>query len=293
MTELRQTAPALHALEPSLAPIPGTVSVWCGRPGSPPAYSRDPHATHYAASTMKAAVMAAAYRLAELGQLDLDAEVPVHDEFASAIGGGATYHSTADYDSDPEPWDRLGQKAPLRWLIRRMIVRSSNLATNLVLEQTGLAPVAEVWALAGAQRSIVARGIQDYVADEAGRSNLVTAADLAALLTAIQVGAAGASSPDGRPALASASACQEMLDVLLAQEMDQDVVQGLPAGTPVAHKNGWVEGVRHSAALILSGDAPAYVLVTCVSAPLDEAAGCAVVARVAAASWADRHTFDS
>ncbi|MGW0227119.1 serine hydrolase [Actinopolymorpha singaporensis] len=261
-------------LDAELDALPGRASVWFGRPGQAPAYVREPDATHYAASTMKVAVLAAAYRLADEGLLDLDEQVPVHDDFESATGDGTSYHATADYDSDPEPWALLGRSAGLRWLARRMIVRSSNLATNLVLERVGLPAVAAAWATAGARSSVVARGIQDYGAEQAGLSNLVTAADLAGLFTALYDGT-----------LASAPACAQMLTVLLGQEVTQDVVRGLPPGTPVAHKNGWVEGIRHSAALVLPGDAPPYVLVTCVSADLDEDAGCAVVARVAAATW--------
>lgn len=285
VTTVPPTLPTLATFERTLDSIPGTVSLWCGLPGRPPAYVRLPDETHYAASTMKLAVMVAAYRLAEKGLLDLDAEVPVHDEFESALGDGTTYTSTAYYDNDPQPWSRLGQTASLRWLVRRIIVRSSNLATNLVLERVGLEAVADVWAAVGARHSVVARGIEDYAADEAGLSNLVTAGDLAALLGAVYLGARGASDV----CLASPQACEDMLSILLAQEVTDDVVQGLPPGTAVAHKNGWVEGIRHSAAVVMPTDAPAYVLVTCASAPLEEKEGCAVVARVAAASWVDRH----
>ncbi|MGH3488709.1 MAG: serine hydrolase [Actinopolymorphaceae bacterium] len=292
--------PGLAALEADLAAVPGTVSIWCGRPGSVlcgrpsqvrfgrpsqvPAYSRNAWHTHDAASTMKVAVMVAAYHLAEVGSLHLDREVAVHDDFASAAGGGLTYRSTADYDSDPEPWSRLGGTAPLRWLVGRMIVRSSNLATNHVLEHTGLAAVAAAWTAAGARDAVVARGIQDEPAKRSGLANLVTASDLAGLMGALARGARRSSSwrhvaPAG---------CREMLDVLLAQEITEDVVRGLPSGTPVAHKNGWLDGVRHSAALIQPPDAPAYVLVTCLTAPLSHADACAVVERVAAASWTDR-----
>lgn len=270
--------PALNALEPELAAVPGTVSVWCGRPGRPATYARLPHAPHYAASTMKVAVMAAAYRLAEAGRLDLDATVPIHDDFASVSGAGP-FWVTRDYDNDDEVWLRAGHHsgASLRWLIRRMIVASGNLATNLVLERIGLDAVATVWSDAGARHSVVTRGIQDQAGEDSGFSNVVTAADLAALFGAIATGA-----------IAGPDACREMLDVLLAQEITIDVVAGLPPRTRVAHKNGWVEGVRHSAALILPEDAPPYVLVVCVSADQDDAANCAVVRRIAAASWADR-----
>jgi beta-lactamase class A len=279
---LAVTAAALTVLEPELNAVPGMVSVWCGPPDSPPGYSLNPDVAHYAASTMKVGVMAAAYRLADTGRLNLDAEIDVHDDFESRSGAG-TFRNDRDYDSDEQPWERLGGSAPLRWLIRRMIVKSSNLATNLVLEQVWARDpdaVAAVWHDAGAKASVTERGIEDYAAQKAGLTNLVTAADLAALLGAIRGNR-----------LASASSCAEMLDVLLAQEVDDDVVKGLPEGTRVAHKNGWVEGIRHSAALILPTDAPAFVLVTCVSAPLGEADGRDLLARIAAAAWADRKTI--
>lgn len=62
---------------------------------------------------------------------------------------------------------------------------------------------------------------------------------LAALLSAI----AGA---DAR--LASAPPCADMLGVLLAEERGEDLAAGLPSGTRIAHKNGWITGVRHGAA---------------------------------------------
>jgi beta-lactamase class A len=195
--------------------------------------------------------------------------------------GSGTFRNDRDYDNDAEPWDRLGESAPLRWLVRRMIIKSSNLATNLVLEQVWSRDsdaVAAVWRDAGATLSVTARGIEDYAAHDAGLTNLVTASDLASLLVAIRGNR-----------LASAAACTEMLDVLLAQEVDDDIVKGLPVGTRVAHKNGWVEGIRHSAALVLPDDAPEFVLATCISAPLGDGEGQDLVARIAAAAWADRH----
>ncbi|MEQ7125861.1 serine hydrolase [Actinopolymorpha sp. B11F2] len=279
--------PHLCALGAELAAVPGTVSVWCGHPGAGPAYSLNADHTHYAASTMKVAVMIAAYQLAETGELDLDAEVAVHDEFVSAAGRGATYRSTADYDSDPEPWRFLGRTAPLRWLVRRMIVRSSNLATNLALERVGPEPVAAAWRAADARHAVVTRGIQDEPAQQAGLANLVTASDLAGLMGALALGAEART----RWGHVSPAGCREMLDVLRAQEITEDVVRGLPPGTPVAHKNGWVDGIRHSVALVHPPDAPAYLLVSCTTAPLSHDDGCALAARVAAASWADRFSL--
>ena len=272
---------SLRALEPELDAVPGTVSIWCGPTGGSPAFTRNAQAAHYAASTMKVAVMAAAYRQAEAGDLDLDADVTVHDDFTSAAGS-QRFRCSADYDGDPEPWRRLGEAVSLRWLIRRMIVRSSNLATNLVLEQTGVQAADDVWRAVGARESVVGRGIEDYAARDAGLDNLVTASDLATLLDALQAGR-----------LAGPGATREMLEVLLAQEVKVDVVRGLPPGTRVAHKNGWVDGIRHSAALVFPDDAPAFVLATCITATMSDQTGCDLVADVAAAAWADRHLLAS
>jgi beta-lactamase class A len=273
----------IAALDAQLTAMPGTVSVWHGPVGGPPAYARHPDATHYAASTMKVAVLAALYRAAEAGALDLDAEVPVHNQFASAAAGAPAFGCQPGYDNDDEVWARVGATASLRWLARRMIVRSSNLATNHVVAHVGLPAVAAVWRDAGARHSVTGRGIEDYAARDAGIDNLVTAADLAALLSSIAAGT-----------IAARAGCDAMLDVLFAQEHVEDLAAGLPAGTRIAHKNGWVHGVRHGAGIVYPDDAAPYVIAVCTTTRLadsedgdDEA--CRLIARVSAAAWADRH----
>lgn len=267
-----------------LEDVPGTVSVWYGPPGGPAAYARAEHVLHYAASTMKVAVLAAAYRLAEAGYLDLSEPVEVRNRFVSAAPGASPYACQPRYDNDDAVWQRLGQRVPLRWLLERMIVRSSNLATNLVLARTGFDAVAEVWREVGARHSVVRRGIEDSAAASAGITNLVTAADLAALLGAIENGT-----------IASPASCAAMRDTLLAQECVEDLAAGLPPGTRVAHKNGWVTGVRHGAGIVYPADAAPFVLVVCLTTPLarnehtDDA--CQLVARIAAAAWSDRHAL--
>ena len=276
----------LRALEREFAEVPGVVSVWCGRLGAEAAYSRNEQETHYAASTMKVAVLAALYERAEAGAVRLDETVPVHNDFASALGGAPRFGCEQSYDNDDAVWDRVGGAATPHWLAQRMIVRSSNLATNLLLELVGVDAVARAYRSAGARHSVVGRGIEDAAAREAGITNLVTAADLAALLGAIAVGATQPG-PLGSPA-----ACRAMLDTLLAQECTEDLAAGLPTGTRIAHKNGWIEGVRHGVGVMFPEDAPPYALAVCTTTPLavndsgDEA--CRLLARVATASWADR-----
>ncbi|MBU2667250.1 class A beta-lactamase-related serine hydrolase [Actinoplanes bogorensis] len=263
-----------------LEKVPGIVSAVVGRPGASPAYVRLPDAVHYAASTMKVAALVAAYRL------DLDKPVPVRATFASAQPGAPEFElaGPAD-DNDDAVWDRLGESVPLRWLARRMIVRSSNLATNLVLGEVGLPAVAEVWRAAGATASIVGRGIDDAAARTAGITNQVTARDLAALMSALALGASG-----GHP-IAGPAACAEMLDVLCAQEYREDLSAGLPAGTRIATKNGCVTGVRHGAGVVFPGDAPPYTVVVCTTTPLPDEDACRLIAQISAEAWAERATL--
>ncbi|MFG1885148.1 serine hydrolase [Micromonospora sp. NPDC049102] len=272
-------------LDAHLDTVPGTVSAYVGRLDAPPAWTRHARAGHYAASTMKVAVLAALYRAAEAGTLDLDADVPVVNEFDSAQPGAPRFSCAPHYDNDDAVWDRLGGTASLRWLAERMIVRSSNLATNLVIGHVGLPAVAEVWSLAGARDSVTGRGIEDFAARDVGITNTVTAADLAALLGAL---AGGATTP-GR--LASPAGCAAMLDVLLAQEHREDLAAGLPEGTRIALKNGWVRGVRHGAGVVLPDDAPPYVIAVCTTTDLDDGDddACRLIARVSARVWDDRH----
>jgi beta-lactamase class A len=270
----------LTGFDETLAGVPGTASVWYGRPGAPPAYAHEPDAPHYAASMMKLAVLVAAHREHDAGRLDLDDPVPVHNDFPSAARG--RFGCRRRYDNDEAVWDRLGTSVPLRWLAHRMIVRSSNLATNLVLDRIGLRAADDAWRSVGARHGTVGRLIEDAAAAEEGRTNLVTVADLAALLSAIRAGRLG-----------SPTSTHAMIDTLLAQESGEDLAAGLPPDTRAAHKNGWIMGVRHTAGIVWPDDAPAFVLAVCLTTPWaanrhdDEA--CQLVARLATLAWSHRH----
>ncbi|MER7460708.1 serine hydrolase [Micromonospora sp. NPDC126480] len=279
------------ALDARLDRVPGTVSAYVGRLDAAPTWTRHPDATHYAASTMKVAVLVALHRAAEAGRLDLDAPVPVRNEFDSAQPGAPRFSCARHYDNDDAVWERLGDVAPLRWLAERMIIRSSNLATNLVIGHVGLPAVSDVWARAGARHSVTGRGIEDFAARDAGVTNLVTAADLAALLGGLALGA-------GRPGpLAAPGSCVVMLDTLAAQEHLEDIAAGLPDGTRVAHKNGWVRGVRHGAGVVYPDDAPPYAIVVCTTTDLadggpsgeDDDDACRLIADISRAAWTARH----
>jgi beta-lactamase class A len=201
-----------------------------------------PQAEHYSASTMKLPLVLAAYRLRDRGTLDLDSTVEVHNSFTSQVGG--SFGIDREDDSDEDVWARFGQQVSLRWLCRHSIIRSSNLATNLVLEAVGLEAVGEAVTACRAAGVEVVRGIGDYAAQRTGTSNLVTVAGLNAILLALADGTA-----------ADPATCRELLGILADNEVATDVRPGLPPGTWVAHKNGWVSDTVLDAALVRPGGA--------------------------------------
>lgn len=255
----------------------GTVSVWLGEIDGSLRAGRDEDAAHYAASTMKLPLVAAAFRLHEHGLLDLDAAVPVHNCFRSA-GDGSVFSLHQDDDQDDETWALMGSTATLRRLALHAVVKSGNLATNLVLEHVGPAAVAAVLQDAGCSSSTsLPRGIGDAEARRMGLDNLVTAHDLGRVLAGV-----------GARTLAGSSTCEQIEEVLSRQEHRDKIPAGLPQGTYVANKTGWVSGVSHDAALVRPGDAAPYILVVCVTADLAEAKAAELIAEISSLAWAAR-----
>jgi beta-lactamase class A len=266
-----------ESLDTLLGAVSGTVSVWCGDISGRPSYTRQADVTHYAASTMKLPLLVAAYRRHERGEVDLDRPVPVRNRFASALDG-SPFALDQDDDQDDATWARVGGEAPLRVLVRHAIVHSGNLATNLALEHVGVAEVAAVLRDAGCTPvTVLPRGIEDAAAREAGLDNLVTATDLARVMCGIAA-----------RSLAAEETCREAEAVLAAQEHRDKIPAGLPDGTYVANKTGWVTGVAHDVALVRPGGEDPYVLAVCTTTDLTEDEASRVVAAVSATMWQER-----
>jgi beta-lactamase class A len=201
------------------------------------------HLRFHAASTMKVPVMIQLYRDRDAGRLSLDDSIPVTNVFRSIVDS-STYELDKTDDSDSTLYLRVGGKASIRELVELMETVSSNLATNLLIALVG-APRANATAHAlGADSILVLRGVEDGKAYRAGLNNTTTARDLGVLLAAIA---------DGRAA--SPAACREMLAILGRQHFNEGIPAGLPAGTRVYHKTGWIGGVvYHDAAIVERSD---------------------------------------
>ena len=107
---------------------------------------------------------------------------------------GSPYRLNPADDSDSTLYALEGQRVPARELARLMIVRSSNLATNLLVAQLGAPEIQATARALGADSIVVLRGVEDQKAFDRGLSNTTTARDLAVLLAAIAQGRAASDS---------------------------------------------------------------------------------------------------
>lgn len=236
--------------------------------GSGASYFRDADAVFHAASTMKVPVLVEAFYAAREGRISLEQELLVVNQFASIVDG-TPYSLDAGVDGDSALYGLVGSRVPIRDLARRMITRSSNLATNTMVAVLGAGQINATARKLGVTRSVVLRGVEDQKAFDRGMSNTMTARDLATLFAALE-----------RGQVAGEADTRDMLDILLAQEFNEKIPAGLPPGTRVAHKTGEITAVSHDGGIVyLPGRSP-YVLVVLTRGVRDGKASAALIADI-------------
>jgi beta-lactamase class A len=218
----------------------------------------------HAASTMKLAVLLGVMREVERGDLTLDAPVHIRNRFTSIINN-EPFMLDLGRDADPDVYGHLGKTLSVRELAFWMITKSSNLATNLLVDIVGIANIQQALAELEIDGVRILRGVEDQAAFNAGLNNEVTANGLLKLLRIIA----------DRKAY-SAEASQEMLNIMLEQQYRSGIPAGLPKAARVAHKTGNISTVNHDAGIVfLEGRAP-YVLVVLTQFAAETGRGVAV-----------------
>lgn len=229
----------------------------------------------HAASTMKVPVLYELYRQASAGERSLEAPVAVRNRFRSIADTAHWYQLSATDDSEAELYGRVGQSLPLRELARRMIVVSSNLATNNLIEEAGAERVRATMERLGAGGMNVRRGVEDGPAFAAGLNNTTTAEGFARVLASL-----------ARCELLAPEPCADAVEILAQQEHNSLIPPGLPAGTRFAHKTGWITGIHHDGGIVYPADGAPFVIVVLTRRPADEDAPERVAAAAARLAWA-------
>lgn len=237
----------------------------------------------HAASTIKLAILLALFRTAELGRLRLTDRLHVRNRFRSQADG-APFFLQPDRDGDPELYRSIGRTASLQSLAETMIVRSSNLATNLLLDFLGVPCVAETLAEASLSALRCVRGVEDEAAFAQNLNNQVTGEALLQFFR--RVHEARILTPESR---------DRMFDILFQQRFNGMIPAGVPdsAKARIAHKTGEISTVCHDAGMVfLPGRAP-YILVVLTEYPAagGAAARHKLVASISAAVFTFLHTL--
>jgi beta-lactamase class A len=144
-----------------------------------------------------------------------------------------------------------GIPMPLAEVIDRMVVVSSNEATNMVTDLVGLDAVSAVLADAGATSSTYGCKYSDFAAAALGATRYTTAADLAALMSAVVTGA-----------LAGPQWTTWMTE-MLGRQHDRLLTAHVPDGLPFGSKSGEVTGIRHDVAFVGHPGPDALVMAVC------------------------------
>jgi beta-lactamase class A len=197
-----------------------------------------PRESFHAASTMKLGVLLELFRQVQAGKLRLADSLPVRNEFHSMVDGSVFQLDPGD-DSDPQPYTKVGASMTVGDLCEAMITRSSNLATNLLMEKLGIPGIQRTVKANGGEGLRIVRVLEDGKAFEKGINNTTTAAALAALLLHMAKGRA-----------VDATASAQMVAILKRQTFNEAIPAGLPPNTPVAHKTGEITKIHHDAAIV-------------------------------------------
>lgn len=213
-------------------------------------WSYDGERWFHAASTIKIPVLLGVFAAIEKGRFTEYSRVHVRNRFLSVVDGGP-FRIDAGRDSTPEVHAAIGKTMQVRELARHMIVTSSNLATNLLIELVGADAIRHALHELGLDQGIdFVRGVEDTLAWQQEINNRVTANGLLAALRMI-----------AEERAISRDASRHMLDILHGQEFRRGIPAGLPGEARVAHKTGEISTVAHDAGVVYLPDREPYVLV--------------------------------
>jgi beta-lactamase class A len=203
----------------------------------------------HAASTIKVPVLLAVYDAIEQHRFEPHSRVHVRNRFLS-LADGRPFRVSQGNDANAEVHAAIGHMLTVHELAEHMIVTSSNLATNLLLDLVGVEEARASLARLHLGGIDLQRGVDDEAAWAAGLNNRVTAAGLCDAMRMIEEGKA-----------ISAEASRAMLDILHQQRFRSGIPAGLPEDARVANKTGEISTIAHDAGIVYLDGRDAYVVV--------------------------------
>lgn len=200
------------------------------------------------ASTFKVHVMMEVFHQVAADKFALNDSITIINSFTS-IADGSKYSLDIADDSEKTLYARLGENETIRELIRLMIVQSSNLATNILIEKVSAQSVNDFILELGIQDITVRRGVEDNAAFRLGMNNSATAGGLTQTMKLIVEGK-----------VISKETSQQMIEIMLGQQFNESIPALLPASAKVAHKTGWTGDVYHDTGIVFPEKRKPYAI---------------------------------
>jgi beta-lactamase class A len=196
---------------------------------------------------MKTPVLIEVCKQVVAGKFSLTDSIVLKNEFKS-IADSRAYTLDPKDDSEQELYNHLGEKRSISSLAYDMIIASSNLATNLIIELVDAKNVTQTMRDLGARDIQVLRGVEDAKAFDRGLINTTTAYDLMVIFEKIANGEA-----------VNPEASQIMIGILSDQKFNEIIPAKLPKDVKVAHKTGNIAGVNHDSGIVFLPDGRKYI----------------------------------
>lgn len=215
--------------------------------GSGESFSHGGDQPFHAASTIKLPVLIGVFDAIERGAFTPEARLHVRNRFVS-VADGRLYRVGPERDGGTEVHGQIGKTMRIIDLARQMIVTSSNLATNLLVDLVGVGALRATIERLGLEGIDLHRGVEDERAFDAGINNMVTADALVRTLRAIEEGALHEASTEG------------MLEILHDQRYRSGIPAGVPDSVRVANKTGEISTAVHDAGLVYPDEHEPYAL---------------------------------
>lgn len=175
------------------------------------------------ASTIKVAIMLSVLDAVQKGELTLQQELFISDEYILDDS------SVFEYGAQPMTIDAL-----IKW----MIILSDNTATNALIRLMGMERINAYCTSIGLKNSRVERVMLDFAAVERGLNNYTSAQDQCDMLLKLY-----------HKSILTPVLCEYAMDVLLGQRWKDDLMRYIPDNVKVAHKTGSLDNLDHDSAL--------------------------------------------
>jgi beta-lactamase class A len=202
----------------------------------------------HAASTIKVAILLAVGKAIDEGRIRPGDTLHIRNRFRSALDR-TPFRLDAESDGYPQLHRLVGRTAKISNLAEWMIVSSSNLATNLLLDYITVEEAQRVLRDAGVTEVYLRRGVDDKNAHDQNFNNETTATGMLDLFATL------------RGDFLSKASRDWAINILLQQRFSSMIPAPLPAHASVAHKTGEISTACHDAGIVYLPEREPYILV--------------------------------